>query len=556
MIQLLVCSSLARSESILIHRFPFEVEEISAVDRKNVKLRVLGEEIVISKDEVERQVLRSYFDPERAGTLPAEQTRGFIKMALKAKDYSAAKQAFLSLVFDPGMSEADLAVFLRKLAQDKRSLVYFKKILLSAEALKSKPGILIVLMYYVGLHDAGWVRQHCLRYTYLFGDRLRNFLDDKYYEAVSNGDFTLGDNILRTASVLLGPDDSVVEALHVINARLKRSMSAVTMGNLEGLLPLKDLAAHTPSLQRLLPTLILSAVHRETEKRLLKGESDQAIKILTLIEPEWATSETLRFLKEALDGFKPGEHRPLVETRVYNLIEALAHKESAVKEAYLNFLERLIQNAFRRGSFDNVNFFMSKLLRVRPDPHRSNDSLRLDEALALARRGSTAQAWKKLNEIKTGVSLIAKFRVWAAGIYIGPYLIAFLLALLALLIYVMCNLSKWEIWFRKNSQAARVQTVDSASAHPSEEGTLPLFTNRVRSIDPRRQEYEEFLQKLGLPPKASLKEIKAAYRNAVKAVHPDLKEGGSSSQDSVRFIEFTGIYEHILELRKALGMRE
>jgi curved DNA-binding protein CbpA len=51
-----------------------------------------------------------------------------------------------------------------------------------------------------------------------------------------------------------------------------------------------------------------------------------------------------------------------------------------------------------------------------------------------------------------------------------------------------------------------------------------------------------------LPPGATLKEIKAAYRAAIKAIHPDRQRGAQRDAASEEFIEATQRYEKLLQL--------
>jgi len=61
-------------------------------------------------------------------------------------------------------------------------------------------------------------------------------------------------------------------------------------------------------------------------------------------------------------------------------------------------------------------------------------------------------------------------------------------------------------------------------------------------------EHIKLLAFFGLPPGATLKEIKAAYRAAIKAIHPDRQRGAQRDSASEEFIEATQRYERLLRL--------
>lgn len=66
-------------------------------------------------------------------------------------------------------------------------------------------------------------------------------------------------------------------------------------------------------------------------------------------------------------------------------------------------------------------------------------------------------------------------------------------------------------------------------------------------------EHIKLLAFFGLPPGATLKEIKAAYRAAIKAVHPDRQRGAQRDAASEEFIEATQRYERLLRLHLQHG---
>ena len=65
-------------------------------------------------------------------------------------------------------------------------------------------------------------------------------------------------------------------------------------------------------------------------------------------------------------------------------------------------------------------------------------------------------------------------------------------------------------------------------------------------------EYVSAMHDLGLPAEASLKEIKTAFRNKMKGIHPDKLEKNAGVSEE--FIHIKEVYEKILILRKDLGL--
>jgi DnaJ-class molecular chaperone len=66
-----------------------------------------------------------------------------------------------------------------------------------------------------------------------------------------------------------------------------------------------------------------------------------------------------------------------------------------------------------------------------------------------------------------------------------------------------------------------------------------------------RLEYLGLLRDFGLPPEASIKEIKAMYRSKVKVHHPDAAGGGDQASDD--FLRMNEKYERLLQLHESLA---
>ena len=74
-----------------------------------------------------------------------------------------------------------------------------------------------------------------------------------------------------------------------------------------------------------------------------------------------------------------------------------------------------------------------------------------------------------------------------------------------------------------------------------------------KGLSPRMYEYIGLLRTFDLGPEADLRDIKGAYRQAVKAVHPDVNPQ-ATEDDKKLFVEYTSAYERIVDLRKSLGL--
>jgi len=152
--------------------------------------------------------------------------------------------------------------------------------------------------------------------------------------------------------------------------------------------------------------------------------------------------------------------------------------------------------------------------------------------------------------VRTGIPLKYWGKLFFSGVYIKPGLLLLLIIVLAGAGATVIHLS------RKRQQEEYEQQVRQSMPQEEEERErpeIPLFSHAAaHGLNPKLHEYLGYLKQFGLNRDADLKSIKAAYRNAVKEVHPDLKHNQSQS-DSERFIQLTSAYERLLELRKEMG---
>ena len=113
------------------------------------------------------------------------------------------------------------------------------------------------------------------------------------------------------------------------------------------------------------------------------------------------------------------------------------------------------------------------------------------------------------------------------------------------------------IFIRQRRQSRQRQEHSRAQALHSEDPNR--YEAELAPKQPRAQgagvevrlsaEYLEVLKFFNLNPQVSIAEIKLAYRQAVKAVHPDLNQG-APADTTEEFICITQRYERLLELHE------
>jgi hypothetical protein len=182
---------------------------------------------------------------------------------------------------------------------------------------------------------------------------------------------------------------------------------------------------------------------------------------------------------------------------------------------------------------------LDRLVKIRPDPSRENDLIRLTQARLYYGFGNETLAQAKIVECFGKLTMADRLKLGFASFYVSKRLVfgvlgLFIISVVGLLIL---KFRKQELVKNKNES-----TVDAKMA----------FANN-NITNPRYREYLNCLQSLGLDGKASLNDIKRAFRKAVKQAHPDKRrgEGGKASDE---FVSITRAYEQALNLREQLKL--
>ena len=237
---------------------------------------------------------------------------------------------------------------------------------------------------------------------------------------------------------------------------------------------------------------------------------------------------------------------------------ALGQFDPSLKEIFEKKLVAQFRAALSKHDIAQAERVMGMLVSARPDPNLANDQLRIEYAQFLREVGKLAQSQTQLKRVQTGLPFLLRL-----GIFTSDYLGISLFNFIALLISGVLLSSLLVIRFsalikeggRKISQAApNLKTGFSRTRVESDSDnfTTPGF-RRMQKTSPERAEYLRCLEVLGLTGEASFKQIRYAYREAVKTHHPDRQEEGRTTD---RFVDLNQTYERIIELRKALGLND
>lgn len=538
------------ADELTIFGLKFPVDRIVEVDENSTSVTIQGQTLLLAKTKLRAYVANRILESELLSkTFESEQLRTFFKNALESTelDYSAdlAMQSFFVLAERDLTEGKDTA--LQSLIQQSRASAQFnavaRKILANERSLALPGPYLLELIYSVGLEDPDWLLSHSQATLSKLSIDLESFINERLKQALLAGDFKHSLKIVAIASRVFGAEDSRYQRVRFLHDEVSRLSSFFEVGDLASVYPSLDAARKDPVLKDLVSPLLLKAIHREASKMLSQDRPDAALLALKDVELSRRTSTTHKLVEDAIERLKPGLNSVLTDLQVELMLRSLALKDPYISKAYLIALQDQLRFLADSDRVESAYKLLERILEIRPDPAQENDLARLHLSLAALDSGDRGLARSILNG-KTGrLGLFNGLRLIFAGYYFSVWFIyiLFAIALASAAILLFKSLPRLKFKSETIGTGIRRNAMDVMS---SEESVGPRFTSpRVR--DYQLEEYEENMALFGLHPGSSEKEIKAAYRNAVKEFHPDANPDANTLA-SEKFIELTNAYNKIV----------
>jgi tetratricopeptide (TPR) repeat protein len=342
-----------------------------------------------------------------------------------------------------------------------------------------------------------------------------------------------------------------------LHDELSRLSSFFEVGDLASVYPSLDAARKDPVLKDLVSPLLLKAIHREASKMLSQDRPDAALLVLKDVELSRRTSTTHKLVEDAIERLKPGLNSVLTDLQVELMLRSLALKDPYISKAYLVALQDQLKLLADSGRVESAYKLLERILEIRPDPALENDLARLNLSLAALDSGDRGLARSILNG-KTGrLGLFNGLRLIFAGYYFSVWFIYILFAIALASAGLLLFKSLPSLKFKSEAIGTGVRR-NAVEPQSNEEPVGPGFTS-PRARDYQLEEYEQNIALFGLNPGATEREIKAAYRNAVKEFHPDanpVANPDSNELASEKFIELTNAYNKIVSFTRERFDRE
>lgn len=559
--------SSAQAEAISYCGLNLTADQLRPIDNNNVKVSYAGEQVIIPNASVEHWLAeRSLLDAQRLSKFSSRELGTFSVQCSDSEAMPVVAAAIVELLRrgDPQSFSSREFFDHSKRALDTMAAALeagpWEKLVREGKS----PGQIRLLSEALAemfVRNPAWVKSKSLRLFYLLSEpisalllmRVREELDSnniRFLEQVGEAYNTLGDTQAKDSMLFQ-------EAARLITELDKNGFDDEAVGNVIAS------ARRVPALLDLLYPTISKKIKNEIESQKAAGKIEQALATSNLLLPSRSSPELLALMRELLATVVAQPQLNLDE-RAYGILDQFAKRDPLLAQSYQRLLEARLMHLVEGGKVTESEKFLSHLVVIRPDPNKENDDLRYKQALAYKEQDLVLMAQDKLAQIQSGVGVTNSVRLMLVGSMWGPVLLGGLIFLtLAGLCWFFFRDSLKRLLIVK-ARPAKAKAVlpqrhvakeESAEESRTEGAATSSFVrlDPLRAQNPIQSEYESKLAQFSLRRDAPLRNIKSAYRNAVKDCHPDLNPNQGREKID-RFAQLTKTYEEILELRKQLGM--
>lgn len=540
-----IAVSYTSAEDISIHGVRMHVDVLRSTGAGYTTVGVGSHQELVEDRNIQNFVAQAYFsDRELFRLLDTKQIRTFVSDSVQQHELPITIQA-LGALFEFGDSSSQDSVDLFEDLSSKTDAVNIFTPLLSKASLESvSPRIISICLVTIGKSSIETVREHFTRLLYAHTDALRTYLREKLLDCLHVGNVQDAEQYTTLMKEFFSADDPEVKSFQVLIVKLHE----LVQGGNEVETTLSDLSSSDPILKRYLAPLVMETIHKKAKEYLAVNQSEKALQILSQVDQEKRTPLTHSLTVDSLKALPPNSRIFFDVQRVGDFIEKVSSNDPFVREAYFNLLERILKDRVSLDMITDGQEVLKLVTRIRPDPNTLNDGFRIEAAIILLKSDKKQDAKIFLDDVKTGIPILSRLRIIGIKMYIQRVLVCIVLVGLIGIFFALRFLpSLATILFPPPKDG------DEPSLQEEElERSRPVFVSSRGRVGGVPHEYLEVLYELGLDGSATLKDIKTAYRNKIKDIHPDHQLNESS--DNAEFLRVKDVYERALEIRKRLGL--
>jgi hypothetical protein len=543
----LCIAHVALAEQVVINGLALTIDERRIIDTTNLELTVGEITRIVAKEDADRFILEQYFTrPAMLQRISIDQLESFIVASASHGEEGRVRavSAFEALPLHPLSSDAKILNFVGKNVGNEN----FRDVVQEVGGRSTNRFSRFAragLVYTVGLYDPDWVGSLPTPTRADLQDLVADSIDQEFPRCFENRDLINATKLFELSRALFAGAGRRFQNHETMFLKLEQAMDTLSATNSENLNSLLAGTTGDKSVDHMVAPIVLDVLHKEARTLLAQKRPDMALSVLAGVDFRRRTQTTHALVRESLEMLSPTQYSVLDDIRLEVVLRGLSHKDEGIRTIHLRLLEARFYDLTREGKRDLADQYMNEIVHIRPDPNPHNDTLRMAIVFSELEFGTRSEAQIRFKQVRTA-SIRDYAALVAAGFYLNQYVIALLVAFPTayLLFVVSARLPRRKI---KTTYSAMPRGAVEPPP-PPEEDFRPFVTSPSKR-DVELEEYAETLRPFDLEIGASLKEIKVAYRNAVKEFHPDTNPD-LPPEASELFITLTRAYDRAIEIHK------
>lgn len=538
------------ADEFIVYGLPLEVEKVSTIDKKQVMVVFRGRERIVAPERVNATLLQYAVATKDVFRNVSDETLvSAIHEAMKVKDVDSGVELLFFYLNNAAYAMNIKRENVAQLSEHTLSVKLFQN-LLTARRKKLPEELIPFLLAHLTVHDSAWVQEN---FSQMLIRKEQSYLA-AVEEIISNLLFFKSEPVqaellLDTIRDVYTPSHPDVQRFELLVTQYERLRALEPSLDRSLLYPFFESAKGGNGVD-LLRLLVVEKIHQFAAYAIEKGLSLSALVLLTELQPDERSERTQQLLVSALptlDLLSPAieEHNSLLK-----LLREESENSLLVRREWNGVLTRAIESAISERDVESATLFRSYFAPQSDQERERYVVLALEEAILLKAIGKNEEA-RELVQNQGRLSLITRGRLYLTGYYGNWSRFAgvglCVLSLMGFLFFLRGKL----LSAPRESHQIRSEDLTLKAEIANAHVRSPM--NQTAPSQVLIAEYEALLGTFSLDRNPTEEALRAAYRRAIKRVHPDLQPKDiEHTEGSDAFLKVSADYERLRELKELI----
>lgn len=537
----------------------FEVESLIDSSSEVTELHVLGTTQSVPKNEVDLKIVSLFFNTSdterttiRVDEIPLNRLEQFTVQAAEADSIEIAAYGLYALGLH---SESTLEIMRTNLDRVK-AVSKSLQIIESANTLVDQTKKLFAPHFAISIANCEVTAKsnYNLPQDYEFRTKLYYYAAAETTRLLINRKIDPANNILTCMRSTFNSKE-----LNIINIERLNKILPETIQDFEKKRDYKfpntsDLASGDKELEEVLTDSLSIYLLSSSKKFLTDNDPGYSLWLISRIPESRRSLETFELTEKSLSKLENNTEKAILAPGVSNYLLNISKSNPLFKAQYIKVLVQLTDQLLKEEKPERLQVILGLLIALNPDPNAINDTVRVNLASYYVNRGARDMGLGVYAGLKGALPLSKKLAVWLRITWLKYPLTCIVLisSLLGGLLFVLfCRVKRSQAIVRLSKLHLGTDSPDD-SKKLDEAINRPLFVKQgfSQQLTLIAQEYANLTLFFGLEPDCSIKDIKYAYRDKMKRLHPDMNMQTAKATEAEEIMSTRKAYERLLDIHK------